>query len=157
MPMIIKNRKQTLFEVVSIEQFEEYLRREILNFKSMDNLVGKEREQLVLTLMEPTQIGIKKFRNVFVKSYINCQTRYNKKYWLQRGYSDEQATFEILKIQKGNNAKAVEVMQNLKEFNFENYKKKRNIYVEYWVEKVLVRRRLKSNCRKDNQHTRLRK
>lgn len=135
MPMIIKNRKQTLFEVVSIEQFEEYLRREILNFKSMDNLVGKEREQLVLTLMEPTQIGIKKFRNVFVKSYINCQTRYNKKYWLQRGYSDEQATFEILKIQKGNNAKAVEVMQNLKEFNFENYKKKRNIYVEYWVEK----------------------
>lgn len=134
-PMVIKSRKQTLFEVVSIEQFEEYLKREISNFKSMDNLIEKEREQLILTLMEPTQMGIKKFRNVFVKNYINCQTRYNKKYWLQRGYSDEQAMDEILKIQKNNNAKAVEAMQNLKEYNFEEYKKKRNIYVEYWVEK----------------------
>lgn len=133
--MIIKNRKRTLFEIVSIEQLEEYLKREITNFKSMDNLIGKEREQLILTLMEPTQMGIKKFRNVFVKNYINCQTRYNKKYWVQRGYSVEQAMVEILKIQKTNNTKAVEAMQNLKECNFEKYKKKRNIYVEYWIEK----------------------
>lgn len=133
--MIIKNRKQTLFEVTSIEQFEEYLRKEITNFKSMDNLVGKEREHLVLALMEPTQMGIKKFKKVFVKNYINCQTRYNKKYWLQRGYSDEQAMVEILKIQKDNNVKAVEAMQNLKEYHFEKYKKKRNIYIEYWLEK----------------------
>ena len=133
--MIIKNRKKILFKIESIEEFEKYLNTEIKNFKNLNNLEKEQREDLEAVLSEKNEIGIKKFRNIFVKNYINCKTLFNRKYWLERGYSYEEATNEILKIQKINNIKAVEVMQDLKKSDLNNYKKKRNIYVEYWIEK----------------------
>jgi len=133
--MIIKSRKKVLFNIESIEEFEKYLSKEIKNFKNLNNLEKGQRENLIVALSEKNEIGIKKFRNIFVKNYINCKTLFNKKYWLERGYSHEEAVSEIFKIQKINNIKAVEVMQDLKKYDLNNYKKKRNIYVEYWIEK----------------------
>lgn len=86
-------------------------------------------------ISEYNEIGIKEFKNVFLRKIINDKNRFSNNFWLIRGYDEKESTDIIHKMQKSNSKLSVNKLKKLKYEDEKEWAKKKNTRIEFWIEK----------------------
>lgn len=138
--------------ILTVDDFEIYVRRHFANFKSFtDRVRGKAKIFIEQNLNK--KVG-KKRLNFFLRRAIDGGvSRYTKRFWLERGWTEEEAKAKIAALQiKNSQAKSLK-LQKLKTTDEKRWKSTYNMYPEYYERFYGVSRQEAEKMVKDRQTT----
>jgi hypothetical protein len=128
--MIIKVRNKSDYNIKNFSDFNIFIKENIINIK--EKYFPNSLKIFYIINYQTSFNGLKKFKKT-IKSHFYNKTILNKKYWLTRGWSTQEAISKIKNEQKNRSQKSKIKMLELKENNPQKWKSTYNTNVEFYL------------------------
>lgn len=128
MDIYIKKKKR--FEINSISELEKFIKENEVK-KYFIKFNDSIRKKIQYKIDNTDKINLKQLKTNFISEYFVCGTFFNKQYWIERGYSIEDACKKIKKMQTNNSNKFREKRKE----NPNKYVGWINTTIDFWIKR----------------------